>query len=286
MLLFFFSFALSHNLLGYEGVEFLTFDERQCTTMRTGMVRFSQDKEHLEICAEKQWQRYQDDCKRYVDGLVGHWRMDEQSGNEVADDSGFENHGTVTIANPVLSKFSRGRYFNGDGWIRISNNALLNFGVSSFSISGWQKILSVTYPMTTFAVNKAHKCYYDGNPGWNTGCNYKYNGLSVCINDNENKVERTLVFDDGYHPPQLLGQWVHYVVVFDRTVHKVFVYVNGAKQSNWIDISVVKGSIDNTHDLDFGKLHGWKTTGTLDEYRVYSKALDANEVKLIYNNLV
>jgi len=267
------------------------------------MVRFSQENNHLEICGEKEWQPYHDDwkryvddlvgdrlecCKRRVDGLVGQWRMDEQTGNEVADNSGFENHGTAINVDPVLSKFSRGRYFNSDGYIRIPSSDLLNFGVSSFSLSGWQKILSVTYPLTTFAVTKGKRCYRDsdGEPGWDLGHPYRDNGLDVCIRDNENKARGTIAFDDGYSPPQLLGQWVHYVVVFDRTVHKVFVYVNGTKQSNWLDISLVKGSTNNANNLEFGTLYGWKTKGTLDDYRVYSKALDANDVKLIYNNIV
>jgi len=285
--LFLLSFTLGDNLCGYEGVDLLTVEEKPCTTMRTGMVRFSQDN-HIEICAEKQWKPYQDCCMHHVDYLIGHWLMDEQTGNEVADDSGFENHGMASGAIPKLSKFSRGRYFNSDGIIRIPSSPSLNFGVSSFSVSGWQKTLSVTYPLTTFAVKKGYKCHeVNGTPGWDTGHSYKSDGLNVCILDNKNKrVDDAIVFDDGYRPAQLIGQWVHYVVVFDRNQNKVFVYVNGKKQSNWVDISLVKGSVDNVNSLEFGRLHGWKTKGTLDDYRVFSKALDANDVNAIYNRIV
>jgi len=278
----------------YEGADFLTHEEKPCTTMRTGMVRFSKEENHLEICTEKQWHPYncQDSSDRHVDGLIGHWQMDEQTGSEVADDSGYENHGSASGAQPTLSKFSRGRYFNSDGLISIPNAALLNFGMSSFSVSGWIKTLDVTYPMTTFAVKKGKGCYYEEGrdgwvPGWETGHGYNSDGLRVCIRDKTNTmVDKTIVFDDGYQPSQLFGQWVHYVVVFDRKQHKVFVYINGSKQSKWLDISLVKGSVDNEKALEFGQLYGWKTKGTLDEYRVYSKALDANEVTAIYNRLV
>ena len=55
--------------------------------------------------------------------------MDEQTGNEVADDSGYENHGSASGPVPKLSKFSRGRYFDSEEIISIPNAAVLNFGL-------------------------------------------------------------------------------------------------------------------------------------------------------------
>ena len=156
---------------------------------------------------------------------------------------------------------------------------------------GWAKILDVTYPLTTFAAKKGNGCYFGPSsqgwvPGWETAHGYQAKGLRLCIRDKENrKVDATIQFDHGNQPPQLLGQWVHYAVVFDREKQKkTFVYINGKKQSNSLDISAVKGSVNNNKVLDFGYLYGWKTKGTLDEYRVYNKALDDFEVAAIYNN--
>ena len=265
------------------------------------MIRSSSDSGHtlLEVCSKRQWNPYFPQCNplkgcynNRVAGLVGHWRMDEQTGNEVADDSGHENHGLASGAVSKLSKFSRGRFFNGlSGQIIIRNAATLNFGYSSFTVVGWAKILDHTYPLTTFAVRKGFGCYYGSGrsgwvPGWETGAGYQARGLHVCIRDNRNKmVSRVLSFDNGYQPPQLLGKWVHYAVVFDRDQQKkVFVYVNGKKQSNSLDISALQGSVDNSKPLEFGQLYGWKTKGTLDEYRLYNKALNKFEVAAIYKS--
>ena len=257
------------------------------------MVRSIDGEKYLEVCSKKQWQPYypQGCYSNRVPGLIGHWRMDEQTGNEVADDSGHENHGSASGPVPKLSKFSRGRYFNSDGIITVPNSAVLNFGFSSFSVTGWAKILDVKYPLTTFAVKKGHGCYFgkgrqDWEPGWETAHGYQVKGLRVCIRDKESRmVDATIQFDDGYQPAQLLGQWIHYAVVFDRKQQeKVFVYINGEKQSNAPDISTVKGSVDNSRALEFGTLYGWKTKGTLDEYRVYNKALDELEVAAIFKN--
>ena len=263
--------------------------------MRSGIVRYISDQNELEVCYKRQWQTYHPSTNGYysnrIPGLIGHWRMDEQTGNEVADDSGYENHGSASGPVPILSKFSRGRYFSSDGIISVPDSTVLNFGLSSFSVTGWTKILDVTYPLTTFAVKKGDRCYYLPGaqgwvPGWETGHHYRSRGLDVCIRDKENRMARkTIQFDYGFQPPQFLGQWVHYAVVFDRKQQKkAFVYVNGKKQSNSLDISSVKGSIDNNRALEFGTLYGWKTKGTLDEYRIYNKALDEFEAAAIFQN--
>ena len=279
-------------------MDLLTFEEKPCTTMRTGMVRLINGQKYLEVCSKKQWKPFYPQCNplnscynNRVAGLVGHWRMDEQTGNEVADDSGYENHGSASGPVPSLSKFSRGRYFDSSGVISVPNSSILNFGLSSFTVVGWAKILDVTYPLTTFAVRKGFGCYFGSgrqgwHPGWETGHGYRANGLDVCIRDKENRmVRKTIAFDHGYQPGQLLGQWAHYTVVFDRNQQKkVFAYINGKKQSSAVDISAVKGSVDNDKALDFGYLYGKKTKGTLDEYRLYNLALDEFEVAAIYKN--
>ncbi|KAJ7321726.1 hypothetical protein OS493_034345 [Desmophyllum pertusum] len=229
------------------------------------------------------------ECDHGVAGLIGHWRMDEQTGNEVADDSGNENHGSASGPVPKLSKFSRGRYFDSSGTITVPGSTVLNFGLSSFSMIGWAKILDVTYPLTTFAVRKGYGCYFGHQgwlPGWELGHGYQAKGLHVCIRDKENrKVVKTIVFDNGYQPAQLIGQWVHYAVVFDREQQQeVFVYINGKKQSTPSISQPSKAASDNNKPLEFGTLYGWKTKGTLDEYRVYNKALDEFEVAAIYKD--
>ncbi|XP_068735540.1 uncharacterized protein [Montipora capricornis] len=283
-----------------KSVFLLTYVEKPCNFMRTGMVRSTAGSGHtvLEVCSRKQWRPYLPQCNplkgcynNRVPALIGHWRMDEQTGNEVADDSGLENHGSASGAVPKLSKFSRGRFFNAAGLITVPNTAILNFGNSSFSVTGWAKIMDVKYPLTTFAIRKGFGCYFGPHrhgwvPGWETGHGYQAKGLHVCIRDKQNKpVSKVITFDQGYQPAQLVGQWVHYAVVFHReNKKKVLVYVNGKKQSNTLDISAVHGSVDNTKPLEFGQLYGWKTNGTLDEYRVYNTALDDNEVTAIFKN--
>ena len=264
--------------------------------MRTGVIRSSSryDYQTLEVCSHRQWKPFKLDCSACsgyrVRGLIGHWRMDEQTGNEVADDSGHEHHGSTVGPAPILSKFSRGRSFNAAGVITVASSTELNFGTSSFTVAGWVKILDVTYPLTTFAVRKGFGCYFKPGSqgavaGWDTGHGYTADGLRVCIRDhNSIYVYKLLAFDNGYRPDQLLGQWVHYAVVFDRQKEKIVAYVNSKQMAASVDISAVKGSVDNARPLEFGALHGWSTKGILDEYRLYDTAITGSEVKAIYGN--
>lgn len=178
--------------------------------MTSGMVRSITMGSYtgLEVCSKMQWKPFFQLTEpfkgRRINGLVGHWRMDEQSGNEVADDSGSENHSLAIRAVPKLAKFSRGRFFNSTGLIRVPNSARLNFGVVSFTVMGWIKVLDVKNPLTTFAAKKGFGCYFGsgrpgGLPGWEIGHGYRVTGLRVCIRDEQHRmVSKVIVFDDGY----------------------------------------------------------------------------------------
>jgi len=279
---------------GLDCLDILTYEEKPCTTMRTGMVRHTKEDDKLQVCTDKMWQPWpcHNNNHNRVSGLIGHWRMDEQTGNNVADDSGYENHGSASAAVPELSKFSYGRYFDMDGSITIPDAPVLNFGISSFSVSGWQKIVwPLKFQRLSFGVIKGYGCYFEPGrtgwlPGWEISHGYTLNSLNLCIRDSNNVMSRKAIeLDYGYQPDQLIGEWAHYVVVFDRDhKKKAFVYVNGKRQSDSLDISAVEGSVNNNRNLVFGNMYGWKTKGTLDEYRIYNKALDAHEVASIFQN--
>ena len=106
------------------------------------MVRSTEGQKFLSLCLNNQWKPYYpqvspvptcyDIC---IPGLIGHWRMNEQTGEEVADD------GLATGPVTKLSKFTRGRYFDSNGVILVPDSPVLNSGMSSFTVAGWIKIL-------------------------------------------------------------------------------------------------------------------------------------------------
>ena len=74
------------------------------------------------------------------------------------------------------------------------------------------------------------------------------------------------------------------MVVFNRFNGTTFIYINGPKQNQFIDISAITGVINNDQPLRFGYVYSWKTKGFLDDYKMYNKALIDNEVPIIYND--
>ncbi|NIO85742.1 MAG: hypothetical protein GTN53_34725, partial [Candidatus Aminicenantes bacterium] len=57
-----------------------------------------------------------------IPGLVGHWRLDEESGIAVGDASGSGNNGTLEGGTRTQGKLDRGVYLDGvDDYIQVPN---------------------------------------------------------------------------------------------------------------------------------------------------------------------
>ena len=228
--------------------------------------------------------------ERLKDSLIGHWKMDDVAEKYVDDDSEKEMRGTAKSSAITHGKFTRARYFNGEGIIQIPHNDTMNLSKSDFSICGWIKIESHLYPSTTFAVQKGLGCYFKPDragsaSGWDIGHGFFDNGTRVCIRDNLNNSGDELInHNGGFINFRLLKKWTHYVVVFNRFNGTIFLYINGQKQNQFIDISAITGVITNDQTLRFGYVYGWKTKGFLDDYKMFKEELTDNEVAIIYND--
>ena len=218
--------------------------------------------------------------------------MDSNTGNDIVDDSGNELHGKVQLATLVPGKFSRSLFFDGTekGIVTIPNTPVLDFGSNSFSFTAWVKNVGLEYPKTTLPVRQGLGCAYlpsqsGARPGWQIGVGHQSNKIEICIRDDQgNKAENYIDFDSDSVHSEFLGKWTHYSVVFDREAGKVFLYINGKKQTDFVDISSVTGSIGNDKPLTFGYMSGWKMHGNIDEYRLYKAALNDEQTELIFNN--
>ena len=223
------------------------------------------------------------------DNLIGHWKMDEENLGYVDDSSGNELHGKVSLAQVARGKFTRSLHFDGrGGLIEIPHSPVLDFGRGSFSFAGWIKIEDYTYPMTSLAVLQGYGCYFAPGragftPGWDIGHGHVEDKTEICIRDEHSNVGRKDIKHDSKNAhSKLKGKWTHYGLVFDRSVGKVYLYLNGEKQADYADISKVTGSINNKRPLTFGHLYGWKTKGSIDEYRLYSGALTDDHIHMIF----
>jgi hypothetical protein len=221
-------------------------------------------------------------------GVVGYWKLDEGEGTTTSDYSTYGNDGVINGAWAENGKINKALEFNGSSSnnITISNDTSLNFGSESFTVMGWGFYRDYTYPRSSFMFKKSIQCYATGvsNAGFDIGHGYKSTGADICIRDINNAyIRTTLNFNSGQRPPDLEDEWAHYAFVFNREESRVIAYINGVRQSDEVDISVLTGSINSSAGMTIGTMYGWQTDGFMDELQAYSRALTDSEIRAIYN---
>jgi len=215
--------------------------------------------------------------------LVGYWSFDDGTGYSIAHDgSRYENHGTLTNMNTVgnatsgwntSGNISGALQFDGvDDHVERSLTPSLN--ISNYTtISGWFKI-------NGFDVNQNQ---YGGvvTFGWENGCrltstlgqfscHYRYN-------------------DGTWAGPSVssfytIGQWVFFAQVINYT-HST-IYKNGVAVSTTA-LNLSKGGMSlPVAPLRFSTnfQSNNRTNGTIDEVKIYNRALNASEILNQFNN--
>ena len=84
--------------------------------------------------------------------MVAHWKMDENSGSVLHDNSGNGNDGTLVDMNDdawIPGVTGNALQFDGiDDYVNIPHSPSIDFSNQSFSISFWLKQSSTDRPMT------------------------------------------------------------------------------------------------------------------------------------------
>ena len=216
-------------------------------------------------------------------GLVGHWTFDGNDvdwGNastEIKDISGNGNHGNavgLTTVSAVRGKLGQGLQFNGTGdYVSIGDPATLqltNMGTVAVWVkpnnvdSGWHQIIN----HMNFITNRSgYALYYDRTLDGN-----KYN-LDIANGSTLNRVTSTTSAQNN--------TWQHVVGTWDGS--NLRIYVNGLQEGLPVSQTVnatsgydfLMGTFHNFNDYFFG--------GTMDDVRIYSRALSASEILNLYN---
>lgn len=210
-------------------------------------------------------------------GLVGYWPMDEGSGTSTLDASGNVNTGTWSGTQTGSSGYySTGRVgpwsgmFDGatDG-ISISNSASLNTLTGSFTISHWIKTTAATVQMYTIS-----------NAGSSNGYRFGLSGgkIAFLVGNGSTYTETTCgskAVNDG--------TWHMISGVFNLSGANQFsCYLDGAIQANVSLPSSYSGMQTNAPGI--GKPPCCQIfNGSLDDIRIYNRALSAAEIQEMYN---
>ncbi len=205
-------------------------------------------------------------------GLVGYWRMDETA-SPASDSSGNGSNGTWTgSAASAAGKFGNGGSFPGGtgSYISIANNSNFNFGSSNFTLSAWIKTNSTTTPQTILS-------HFDnGSPfaGWDFAMNVAgaCGSGKICMWDGSSW--------QGVTSGITASTWTHVMAVRNGTT--VTFYVNGTSVGT-ITIQASIPTSTNTFRIGDSGDAVRSFNGTIDETRIYNRALSPAEVTTLYN---
>lgn len=197
------------------------------------------------------------------DGLVAWWRFDERSGTTAADGTGFGRTGTLT--QPLAQWQALGRIggalrFTGESnqSVTVPNDASLN-PTTALSIAAW------VHPLD-WAGNRRVLQKGDGDNQYRL---LAENGLLVWEIANVGRLETAL-------PPA--NQWFHLTATYDGARMRIF--INGVVAGTL----AATGAIPVTGDPIYlgtktpGSIAGDHFNGSLDDVRVYTRALRSAEI--------
>ena len=214
-----------------------------------------------------------------ISGMVGYWKLDELAwagtSNEVVDSSRSSIHGTAQgSVSTIVGKFGRSGGFNGSvaRYVLINDNSLLE--PNELTLSVWLKRNDIG--TRQIMIGKG-----DGSSDPTTQYWMEFNtsnrpvfylstasvGYSLIAND--------LIVNDT-------TSWHHLLMTWDGSVMQI--YLDGVKSASTASKT---GSITNTaFPFGIGKLGsfgGLAFNGTLDDVRIYNRALDDTEVDMLFD---
>ena len=203
-------------------------------------------------------------------GLVGHFKMDENGGTRLVDISGYGNDADI-VGSPVWTPGVKKLALDLDGGTHavVSDQAQLN-PTNGLTISAWIQPVAQT---DQEVVNRAGA----GIDGYTLG-------LSSSSSPNPGTVFFHLnqaTFGDAFRLSSLsqypIGAftWMHVAVTFDGSTMRM--YINGVEESSMPGpVSIGNGAVD----FAIGGHHDGtrRFKGTLDDVKVYNKALTPTEI--------
>jgi hypothetical protein len=201
-------------------------------------------------------------------GLLAHYSF---TGN-ANDESGNGNHGTIHGPVPGADRFGRANsayQFDGeDDFIEIVDTKAMDFGTGPFSVSVWIK----TDALTTAGMGR-DDILAKGDPtisGFSVSMQY---GGPVFMNGGSLELSAGMEINNN--------EW-HHIVGVREASHSVAIYVDGQMSNtglNGDDVDVESNLIIGRHGIH--QLESF-FKGSMDDIRIYNRALSQNEVGKLY----
>jgi RNA polymerase sigma factor (sigma-70 family) len=222
--------------------------------------------------------------------LVGHWKLDDEKGSTTAADATGKYPGKV-VGGAVFAEGKLGGALKCDGkggYVEIPRSEELDkIQEGSFSLAAWFKPENV--PPGSDSANDASYAIIV-KTGWHLGLYYtnekKFTMTHWLAAEKPDEPIWTGIgaWDEEYEP----GLWYHLVGTVDRPAGKVAIYLNGefVKSIEFTPNAAAKKYPTETWKIGIGnpgaKEWSWPAKGSIDDVRIYGRAISAAEVKTLY----
>lgn len=215
-------------------------------------------------------------CLKPPSGMAYWAPFDEEFGTTTAD-LVAGNNGTHMGSAAPTGGIVAGAIDLGDGHVAVPSAGALDLGEESFTLDFW--IREPDYPPFGTVVAKHDPISGQGfEVYWDLcGCTPDFAQLFIDINGIPHALN--LLVREGNSLP-----WTQVVIVVDRNLGLIFIYVNGSLQGV-LPLLVPSGaSVDNTEPLLIGQgVNGpGDFSGQLDELEIFRRSLAAVEVQELY----
>jgi hypothetical protein len=211
----------------------------------------------------------------YRDGRLVHLKLDEGAGTTAADASGNGNNGTlINGAAWAPGTSGQGVALDGvDDYVRVPHTAALN--AFPLTVTAWFKtsttsgVGALVNKYTAGSFNGYQVYFYNGSL-----CAWYIRGSSAYIYDGTSCTLSTAGYNDG--------QWHQASFVVDASGGRLF--VDGVEKASraWTGAA---GPTSTTQEIRFGHYPGGSyLSGTVDELRIYKRALTGAEVLQLYDD--
>ncbi len=225
-------------------------------------------------------------------GLVGHWTFDGKDLQQNAtDSSGQGNTGyltSFTSTTTIPGRLGQALSFDGvDDYVSAGTMGTLSSNFNTATISAWVKLNRTTIQVLAGTLNTT------------TGNAFYRIALNFDITSGSNDVGEIQVFVRSQSDNQLIGgitintgisdgKWHHLVATHDKPNGLIAIYIDGvAKTVSYTSQSTGTTWVAWQHPLLLGALNNSGTAqnfwnGSLDDVRIYNRALSQEEITRLY----
>jgi chitodextrinase len=213
-----------------------------------------------------------------VSGLLASYAFSEGAGTTTADASGKGHTGTISGATwTATGKYGKALSFNGStSFVDLGNAADLQI-TGSMSVSAW--IFATVNPADDGQIVSK-----SSGPGWqlktspDTGPHTFGVSVSPTSSSNTQRYSTTV---------RQLNTWYHVTGVYDAAARTLNIYVNGVLDNGVLLGTVPASQYNATQNVNIGRRGGgYYFQGTIDEVRLYNRALSQAEIQADMNTPV